>query len=161
MSYLNKILFLVLCCLKPIQHLLLKKEKALLLGHPTKGKEAGLKSESPIWGSVKLSWVRAGGVVWRRSGGAGFSWRVWNLTFYGVKVKLFIQLCPTLCNPMNYSPLGSSVHGIFQAKILEWEAIPFSKGSSWERDQTQACCIAGRFFTVWTTKEGGFSIRSS
>ena len=39
------------------------------------------------------------------------------------------QSCPTLCNPMDYSPPGSSVHGIFQARILEWVAIPFSKGS--------------------------------
>ena len=160
MSYLNQNLFLVLCRPKPIQHLLLRKEKALLRGQPTKRKEAGLKSESPEWGSVRLLWVRAGGLV-RRSGGAGFSWRAWNLTFYGVKVKLFTQSCPILCNPMNYSPSGSSVHGIFQAKTLEPEAVPFSKGSSWPRDRTQVCCITGRFFTVWTTKKGGFSIRSS
>ena len=153
MSYLNKNLFLVLCCLKPIQHLLLKKEKALLLGQPTKGKEAGLKSESPIWGSVKLSWVRAGGVVWRRSGGAGFSWRVWNLTFYGVKVKLFIQLCPTLCNPMNYSPLGSSVHGILQARTLEWVAMPSSREFSQLKDRIQVSRIELGFFTIWATRE--------
>ena len=40
------------------------------------------------------------------------------------------QLCPTRCNPMNYSPPGSSVNGILQARILEWVAIPFSRGSS-------------------------------
>jgi len=43
---------------------------------------------------------------------------------------------------------GSSVHEIFQARILEWVAIPFSRGSSQPRDQTQAFCFAGRFFTV-------------
>ena len=43
---------------------------------------------------------------------------------------LFAQLCPTLCDSMDCSPLGSSIHGIFQAKILEWVAIPFSRGSS-------------------------------
>ena len=47
-----------------------------------------------------------------------------------------IQLCPTLCDPMDCSPPGSSVHGIFQARILEWVAIPFSRGSSWPRNQT-------------------------
>ena len=56
------------------------------------------------------------------------------------------QSCPTLCNPMDCSPLGSSVHGILQARILEWVVIPFSMGSSQSRDQTQVSCIAGRFF---------------
>ena len=48
---------------------------------------------------------------------------------------------------------GSSVHGILRARILEWVAIPFSKGSSWPRDWTQVSCIAGRFFTIQTTRE--------
>ena len=50
--------------------------------------------------------------------------------------------------PMDCSPPGSSVHGILQARILEWIAIPFSKGSSALRNQTQVFCISGRFFTV-------------
>ena len=53
--------------------------------------------------------------------------------------------------PMDCSLLGSSVHGILQARILEWGAIPFSRGPSWPRDQTQVSHIAGRFFTVWAT----------
>ena len=52
--------------------------------------------------------------------------------------------------PRTSSP-GSSVHGILQARILEWVAIPFTRGSSWPRDQTRVFCIAGRFFTVWVT----------
>ena len=51
-------------------------------------------------------------------------------------------------NPMDCSPPGSSVHGILQARILEWVAIPFSRESSQSRDQTQASHIAGRFFTI-------------
>ena len=47
-----------------------------------------------------------------------------------------------------------TVHGILQARILEWVAFPFSKGSSQPRDQTQVSCIAGRFFTNWATREG-------
>ena len=66
---------------------------------------------------------------------------------------LVAQLCPTLCGPVDCSSPGSSVHWIFQAKILEWVAIPFSKGSSWPRDRTQVSCIAGRFLTLWATKE--------
>ena len=53
-----------------------------------------------------------------------------------------------LCNPLDCSPPGSSVHGIFQARILEWVAIFLSRGSSWPRDQTQVFHIAGRFFTT-------------
>ena len=61
---------------------------------------------------------------------------------------LIAQLCPTLCNPMDYNPPDSSVHGILQARILEWVAIPFSGGSSHLRDQTQVPCTAGRFFII-------------
>ena len=49
---------------------------------------------------------------------------------------------------MDCGPLGSSVHGIFQARILEWLTILFSRGSSWPRDQFQVSCTAGRFFTI-------------
>ena len=54
----------------------------------------------------------------------------------------------TLGDSMDCGPPGSSVHGIFQARKLEWVAIPFSRRSSQSRDQTQVCCIAGGFFTV-------------
>ena len=52
------------------------------------------------------------------------------------------QSCPTLCDPMNYA-----VHGILQARIPEWGAFPFSRGSSQRRNQTRVSCIAGGFFT--------------
>ena len=64
-----------------------------------------------------------------------------------VKV-LDAQSCPALCNHVDCSLPGSSVHGVLQARILEWVAFPFSRGSSQHRDQTQVSCIAGRFFTV-------------
>ena len=67
------------------------------------------------------------------------------------------QLCLTLCDPMDCSLPGSSVHGILQARILEQVAISFSRGSSWPRDRTQVSCIAGRFFTVWATREAQFT----
>ena len=59
---------------------------------------------------------------------------------------LVAQSCLTLCNPMDCSLPGSSVHGIFQARILEWVAIPFSRGSSHLRDQTRVSCIAGGLY---------------
>ena len=55
-----------------------------------------------------------------------------------------------------HSPLSSSVHGILQARILEWVAVPFSRGSSWPRDQTWVSRIAGTFFTVWAIMEALF-----
>ena len=65
----------------------------------------------------------------------------------------FAQLCLTFCNPVDYSLPGSSVLGILQARILEWVAVPFSRGSSQPRDQTHVSCIAGRFFTDWPSRE--------
>ena len=63
------------------------------------------------------------------------------------------QSCPTLCNLMDCSLLGFSVHGILQARILKWADIPFSRGFFQPRDWTCVSCIAGRFFTIWATKE--------
>ena len=63
------------------------------------------------------------------------------------------QSCPTLCNPMACSPPGSSVHGVVQARELEWVVISFSRGSSRPRDQTWVSRIAGRRFTIWATRE--------
>ena len=64
-----------------------------------------------------------------------------------------VQLCPTFCNPMDCSLSGSSVHGILQAKILEWVAISFSRGSSGPRNWIWVSCTTGRFFTIWATRE--------
>ena len=70
----------------------------------------------------------------------------------GGKVKAsVVQLCLTLWNPMDCSPPGSSVHEILQARILEWVAVPLSRGSSPPRDWTQVSSIAGRLFTIWAT----------
>ena len=58
------------------------------------------------------------------------------------------QSCPTLCDPMDCSLPGFSVHGILQARILEWVTISFSRGSSRPRDQTRVSCIGGRRFNL-------------
>ena len=63
------------------------------------------------------------------------------------------QSCPTLCDPVNCSLPGFSVHGILQARILEWVAITFSSGSSRPRDQMWVSRIAGRCFTLWAIRE--------
>ena len=86
------------------------------------------------------------------------SWAICN-DFKSFQVTLKVsesevtQSCLTLCNPMDGSLPGSTVHGIFQARILEWAAISFSRESSQPRDWTQVSCIADRRFTVWATRE--------
>ena len=83
----------------------------------------------------------------------------------GIKNRLWItrsevtQSCLTLCDPMDWSLPGSTIHGIFQARILEWVAISFSKRSSLPRDWTlvsHMVGIVGRRFTVWATREDPF-----
>ena len=65
----------------------------------------------------------------------------------------YAQPCLTLWNPRDCSPPGFSVHGILQTRILGWVAVLFSRGSSWPRVWTWVSCIAGRFFTIWATRE--------
>ena len=79
------------------------------------------------------------------------SLRMWH--YLRIKCESVVsQPCPTLCNTMNCTLPCSSVHGTLQARILEWVAIPFSRGSSQPRNQTQVSCIVGRFFTIWVTR---------
>ena len=93
---------------------------------------------------------------------------LWGSSFNGKnKIKMFFtfaeanyyyyifevaQSCLTLCDPMDCSPPGSSVHGIFQARVLEWGDIFFSRRSSRPRDWTLVSCTVGRRFTVWATR---------
>ena len=76
--------------------------------------------------------------------------RLWKKT---KKESEIAQLCPTLCDPMDCSLPGSSVHGILQARILKWVAISFSRGSSQLRDWTWVSHTAGRLFTIWAARE--------
>ena len=78
---------------------------------------------------------------------------------------LVTQSCLSLCDPTDCSRLGSSVHGILQARMLEWVAISFSRGSSWPRYWTWVSYIAGlqhcnRLFTDWATREDFTSVKS-
>ena len=90
------------------------------------------------------------GMIWGRS---RVQREVFSFTPYSVCV-LVAQLCPPLWEPWTvaHQASGSSVHGIFQARILVWVAIPFSRGSSEPRDWTLVSHIAGRSFTIWATK---------
>ena len=83
---------------------------------------------------------RMGRVAWKHVHCESEKWKV-------------TQSCLTLCDPMRCSPPGSSIHGIFQARVLEWVAISFSRGSSWFGDRTWVSRIAGRRFIIWATRE--------
>ena len=94
--------------------------------------------------------------------GRMYVWKVVSQPKYHLKLNLFGKeeyiwkwKCELL-SPMwllDWSQPGSSLHGILQARILEWVDILFSRESSWPRDQTQVSCIAGRFFIIWVTRD--------
>ena len=69
------------------------------------------------------------------------------------------QSCPTLCDPIDCSPPGSSVYGILQARIVEWVIFSYSGGSFQPRDWTQVSCIASRLFKIWATRADLHSIQ--
>ena len=79
--------------------------------------------------------------------GTGYSIYRWASFTKAVCVVLVTQLCPTLCNPMDCSPPGSSVHGILQVRTLEWVAIPFSRVFSRLRERIRVSYSRGRLFT--------------
>ena len=100
--------------------------------------------------------------IWSQLSSRGKADINWAKTWLVLQIKLVLQkcytvtmwkvtatqLCPTLCDPMDYT-----VHGILQARILEWVAFPFSTGFPQPRDRTQVSCIAGGFFTTWAIRE--------
>ena len=78
-----------------------------------------------------------------------------------IAIVYLLQSCPTFCDPMDWSSLGSSVHGIFQARILEWVDISFSSRSSWQhRDQTHISCIGRQVLYHCATREAWERINS-
>ena len=79
-------------------------------------------------------------------------WDMWVIFFPSVLCSV-TQSCSTVCDILDFTPPGSSVHGIFQARILERVAIPSSKGSSQPRDLTRVFCTAGRFFATEPPRE--------
>ena len=82
-----------------------------------------------------------------------WAWKQIGLRNARLKQSEVAQSCPTLCDPIDCSLPGSSVHGIFQAIVLEWVAISFSRGSSRPRARTRVSHTVNRRFTVWATRE--------
>ena len=89
-------------------------------------------------------------VKWFQLFDSTFFGRIYGVIMMVCMHAKLLQLCLVLCNPMDCSPSGSLVHGILQARLLMWIAMPSSRGSSWPRDRTcipYSSCIAGWFFT--------------
>ena len=104
-----------------------------------------LPVQQVLGSSTTLQWTQIHSFLW--------------LIFHCIYVPVFCvcaQSCLTPCNPVNCTPPGSSVHEIFQARILEWVPISYSRGSSWPRDWTHTSCvssIAGRVFYQWAIRK--------
>jgi len=81
----------------------------------------------------------------------GYCYHLSKFHIYALVYCIGVFLSVFLCDPMDYSLPGSSIHGIFQARILEWVAIPLSRATFPPRDRTWVSCNAGRLFTIWTT----------
>ena len=103
-----------------------------------------------IW-CIRDKWYKSWG---RRCSASPKYKNAWGHSTVSVWVRVSVtQSCLTLCDPMDCNPPGSFVHGILQARIPEWVAIPISGGSSWPRDWARVSSIEGRFFTIWVTRE--------
>ena len=103
-----------------IYHLILRQKRQLVVWWL---QSALTVSCSRCWMTFPSSWLKTKGV---------------NVLWCWCSVA---QSCSSLCDPMDCSSPGSSVHGVLQARIVEWVAIPFSRGSSWPRDQTHVSCV--------------------
>ena len=91
--------------------------------------------------------------IWATEEEAFYQHSQWLKNYLCHVLCLVAQWCQILCDPVDCSPPGSSVHGVSTARILEWVAMPSSRGSSQPRDRTQVSRIADRFFTIWATRE--------
>ena len=121
---------------KSIQLFQLERIRQKIYTHPENGKNVSHNNILPIYGRIHMEMSSC--VIKVRK-------PLCMLSHFRL-----VRLC---ADPMDCSLPGSFVHGILQARILEWAAKPFSTGSSQPRDQTQVSCIAGRFFIAWATRE--------
>ena len=122
--------------------------------HKQKGKVIQRRLEKFLFLQTKGSDM-ANAAFWER--------RLYRCTCYWVQVHttcmksesavLVAHSCPTLCNAVDSRLWGSSLHGILQARIMEWIPVSYSRGSSQPRNQTHVSLIAGEFFTFWATRE--------
>ena len=110
---------------------------------------------------LRLSVSNAGAQLWslvRKIDSTCYNWKIPHVSTKTQESQInqsssVAQSRPTLCDPMDCNSPSSSIHGIIQARILEWVTMPISRGSSQPKDWIQVSLIAGGFFTTWGTKE--------
>ena len=118
-------------------------------------KEATHKRPRIVWFHLyEMSWIGTENNLWLHEAGGG----EWGVAVSFLSGKIILKLdCGDACalKVAEWYTLDgrNAVHGILQARVLEWVAIPFSRGSSWPRDRARVSCIAGIFFIVWATRE--------
>ena len=119
--------------------------RADLWGDPGEEEKSEIESEGKQWGEVE-------------SNGNRKPERKTPIQFAAAAAAKSLQSCPTLCDPIDGSPPGSSVHGILQARTLEWVAIAFSNASKWKVKVKSLSCV-GLLATPWTAAHGIFQAR--
>ena len=115
--------------------------------HQTKSQKVWfllLTFQASVWASISFTYLKMF-IYWGTIRGWHSS-RFWGCCCLVIRSCLF-------CNPMDYSPLGSFVHRISQARIVEWVAVSFSRGSSQPRDRTYVSCIGRWILYHWVTRE--------
>ena len=120
---------------------------------PPLGQEDSPEEEMTTHSSIfawNIPWMEEPGRL--QSTGSQRVGRDWGTNIVTV-TAIAAQSCLTLWDSMDCSPPCSSIHGVFQARVLEWVAIPFSRACSQPRDRTWVSHTAGRFFTLWATRE--------
>ena len=133
-----------------LQHLKMKKKKKYIY---IRDRLLIDRSLLTAWMSIFSLWYRTIVSKMLILGETGKTYWVCSVFLHASVLSHSAQLCPTLCHPTDYSLSGSCVHGILQARILDWVAIPFSSESSWRRDQTLVSCIDRRILYHWPTWE--------
>ena len=147
--------------------MIFKKSSKSKMRKPSEGYLSWIKIKCCSLSFQDMTWFSSCALIWMDGhGGSGSGTYVCVQSLEGlyyVHVCMCgksLHLCLTLCDAMDCSPPGSSVHGILQARILEWVAMPSSRGSSQPRDRTQVSRIAGGFFTTSTAWEVPWPIRN-
>ena len=107
---------------------------------------SNLKFKAPLFPFCSVRWSYGSHLPRGRK-----VWSAPSSSFHTLKWSEVAQSCPTLCDPMDCSLPGPSLHGILHVRVLEWVAISFSRGSSPPRDRTQVSCIPSRRFNLWAT----------
>ena len=127
------------------------RQASLSMGFSRQDYLSGLPCSHP--GDLPNSWIKTASLTSPALAGRVFTTNATWEARYKVLIDCWSLSLPTISNPIDWGPPGFFIHGVFQARILAWVPVPFSRASSRPRDQTCVSCVAGRFFTIRPTRE--------